>query len=63
MSSLSLSQTPQFPLDPILLFLLRLLSSRTRLLLQRIRSLVYIFHVLVLYYLRTNITYFSLISV
>ena len=38
---------------------LRLLRSRTRLPLRRIRSLVYILRVLVLYYLRTNITYFS----
>ena len=55
----SLSRTPQFPLDPILLSSLRLLRSRTRIPLRRIRSLVYIFRVLVLYYLRTNITYFS----
>ena len=57
------SRTPQFPLDPILLFSLRLLSSCTCLPLRRICSLVYIFRVLVLYYLRTNITYFSLVSV
>ena len=48
MSSLSLSRTPQFPLDPILLSLLSLLSSRTHLPLRCIRSLVYISCVLVL---------------
>ena len=53
---ISLSWTPQFPLDPILLSSLRLLRSRTRILLWRIWSLVYIFRVLVLYNLRTNIT-------
>ena len=42
---------------------LRLLRSRTRLPLWRIRSLVYIFCVLVFDNLRTNITYFSLVSV
>ena len=46
---ISLSRTPQFPLDPILLSSLRLLRSCTRIPLWRIRSLVYIFHVLVLY--------------
>ena len=47
MSSLSLSRTPQFPLDPILLSSLRLLRSRTCIPLRCIRSLVYIFRVLV----------------
>ena len=56
---ISLSRTPQFPLDPILLSSLRLLRSRTRIPLRCIRSLVYIFRVLVLYYLRTNITCLS----
>ena len=60
---ISLSRTPQFPLYPILLFSLRLLSSRTRLPLRRIRSLVYILRVLVTVDLRTNIAYFSLVSV
>ena len=59
---ISLSRTLQFPLDPILLSSLRLLRSRTCIPLRRIHSLVYIFRVLVLYYLRTNITCFSLVS-
>ena len=58
---ISLSQTLQFPLDPILLSLLNLLRSCTRIPLQCIRSLVYIFCVLVLQNLRTNITYSPLI--
>ena len=60
---ISLSRTLQFPLDPILLSSLRLLRSRTHILLRRIQSLVYIFRVLVLYNLRTNITYSPLVSI
>ena len=52
----SLSRTLQFPLNPILLSSLRLLSSHTRLPLQHIRSLVYILCVLVTVDLRANIT-------
>ena len=60
MFHLSLSWTPQFPLDPILLSSLSLLSSHTHLLLRCIRSLVYISHVLVTVDLRTNIACLTL---
>ena len=59
MSSPSPSRTPQFPSTLSYCTSLRLLRSRTRLPLRRIRSLVYILRVLVTVDLRTNITYFS----
>ena len=62
MSSLHFLGLRSFPLTLSYCTSLRLLRSQTRLPLRRIRSLVYIFRVLVLYYLRTNITYFSLVS-
>ena len=63
MSSFSLSWTPQLPSTLVYCTLLIVLRSRSCIPLRRIRSLVYIFCVLVLYNLRTNITYFSLVSV
>ena len=52
-----------FPLTLSYCTSLTILRSRTRLLLRRIRSLVYILRVLVTVDLRTNIAYFSLVSV
>ena len=63
MSSLHFLRLRSFPSTLPYCTSLTILRSRTCLPLRRIRSLVYIFRVLVLYYLRTNITYFSLVSV
>ena len=63
MSSFSLSWTPQLPLTLVYCTSLIVLSSRSRIPLRCICSLVYISPVLVATNLRTNITYFSLVSV
>ena len=59
---LSLSRTPQLPSTLVYCTSLIVLSSRSRIPLRRIHSLVYISPVLVATNLRTNITCFSLIS-
>ena len=60
---LSLSQTPQLPSTLVYCISLIVLSSRSCIPLRRIHLLVYISPVLVATNLRTNITYFSLVSV